>query len=192
VTPPRDEQLQHAMQQAALLGVEVDYAERADIASLVSAALVAAAQMGVVMPAKVRVSRDFAAEYASVFVALAEPDGELVINPDDSYWSDPAGFGELEGPQGTGFISTGSAFHVVFHELGHLNHLWADFERALQLEFDHENDAQTARRVSTYAAEAPGEFVAEAFAGRLAGVEYDQEVNELYDRLGGPELSQGA
>jgi len=45
--------------------------------------------------------------------------------------------------------------------------------------------------VSDYAAFGPMEFVGEVFSGRLAGAQYPEWVDDLYDRLHGPETGTG-
>jgi hypothetical protein len=51
-----------------------------------------------------------------------------------------------------------------------------------------EHERTVAQRVSRYAMEDVGEFVAEVVAGRLAGRKFDEEVLRLYKDLKGPNL----
>jgi hypothetical protein len=50
------------------------------------------------------------------------------------------------------------------------------------------SEKDIATRVSKLAAENPKKFVAEVFAGMMAGRKFDQDVMELYRKFLGPEL----
>lgn len=77
--------------------------------------------------------------------------------------------------------------HPVFHKLGHAAWLQASpssYEK-LRGVLDDER-LLTALEVSTRAIESGSEFVAEVFAGMLAGVKYPDAIMSLYRVFGGP------
>jgi hypothetical protein len=89
------------------------------------------------------------------------------------------------------WLSTDHPFGSVWHEYGHAAHKGTvgseEFER-LGGELPPED---TAAKVSKYAKTADDEFVAETFAGMMAGHRYDMDVMDLYRRYGGPAPPRG-
>lgn len=82
------------------------------------------------------------------------------------------------------------------------NQVWYDFDdgkgRTGSAGWDGWNgrgkkkNQETASKVSRYGATMPVEFVAEVYTGFQRGEEFDQDVLDLYDKLGGPELKKEA
>jgi hypothetical protein len=116
-------------------------------------------------------------------------DDRLVVNTSSRFWHDPAGSMRLEA--GTGFLVSDDPRAIVYHEIGHAQHRrryrlgwrwWSDASKPLR-----DLDLAIAERVSRYATEDTGEFIAEVFAGFLCGRIFDDEVLRLYRDLKGPE-----
>ena len=111
----------------------------------------------------------------------------IVFNADHYAWSDMGG--HMKGQNERGIYSTAHSQHIVRHELGHAAHsraltpsqrahIWfAESLRPLE--------EAIARKVSIRAIWNPKEFVAEVFAGLWGGVDYDDEVIDLFEHYGG-------
>jgi hypothetical protein len=98
----------------------------------------------------------------------------------------------MRAERATSFLVSDDPRAIVYHEIGHALHRrryrlgwrwWSESSRPLSA-----NDLSIAARVSRYATEDTGEFVAEVFAGMLCGESFDDEVMRLYRNLRGPEL----
>ena len=94
-----------------------------------------------------------------------------------------------------GFLSTPDQQGNIMHEMIHSKHsraaLSSDGPSLDELRadnFDSDEKAMIREEVSDYAATNGMEFVAEVGAGVLSGQEYSDDVMELYDELGGPEV----
>jgi len=112
----------------------------------------------------------------------------LFINPD--LFDDDRTQQEFE----SGFSAHETAKGTVYHEMAHVKHK-SDLLSADRLsEVEHDNfsedeEALIEDEVSGYASSEPLEFVAEVFAANMErGETYSDEVMELYDDYGGPEL----
>jgi hypothetical protein len=130
-------------------------------------------------------------DQADQAVAMFDPaSGFLVLNPDAEFWkSEEAADGILALAEENGFWSSGDRLQPVRHEYGHFLHGTRDPEKARQADqWAAAEEQAVALRVSRYAWVAPAEFVAEVFAGMLAGKRYDEDVMHLYQRYGGPAL----
>lgn len=88
----------------------------------------------------------------------------------------------------SGYWSSGDEDHVFLHELGHVLHGKVSTNELTGSRggFDSPDAKAIAAKVSKRAAEDPEEFVAETFAGMLAGKRYQSDVMELYAKHGGP------
>jgi hypothetical protein len=127
-------------------------------------------------------------------LARLEPNygGRLEVNPHHDYWHGT--WAELQARTryygSSRWWSSADVRHPIVHELGHLAHwdtrpeTWgADWGTgAIATE-----QRALARAVSRYAAPAPGEFVAEVFAGLLLGQAYSAQILALYRLYGGLE-----
>lgn len=167
--------------------MKAQYGANLQLANHLNRVLAQAKSAGLELPSQIQVPGDYHAEYGNVDAAAhTEADGTIVINESSDVWEDVAGFIRRSGPEGSGYLSTSDERHIVLHELGHVAHMKSDFERAVSPEFDSVEDQDVAAKVSALAASMPGEFVAETFVGLIIGVQYPQEVMDLYRRLGGP------
>lgn len=181
---------------ALRLGVrQVDYADRLDIANRTNECLADMARRGYPMPDGVMVSEtpaDFGVPelkpgIPAAFKSSARKNvGALMLNPAADYWKDPAG--EARRFFERGVTSSPDEHHPIRHEFGHYLHWLKDLEHYLALgrRAFTPTERAVARRVSFYAHSRPREFVAEVWAGRLAGRTYDADVAALYAELEGP------
>jgi hypothetical protein len=97
-----------------------------------------------------------------------------------------------------GFLATETPEGSIYHEMMHAKHtknvlsseeLGLDELRAV--EFDDETSQLIEEEVSTYAATNATEFVAEVGSAQLErGVDFSDEVLELYEQYGGPEVAK--
>ena len=115
----------------------------------------------------------------------------LYVNPDASTGEDRQA--EFE----AGFLSTPDQQGNIMHEMIHSKHSRAatrgDAPPLEELRSDNFSDEQKAtirEEVSEYASINGMEFVGEVGAGILSGQEYSDEIMDLYDELGGPEVGQ--
>jgi hypothetical protein len=115
---------------------------------------------------------------------------QIVVNTSSRFWNDPAGSMRVE--WASGFLVSDDPCAIVYHEIGHALHRrryrlglrwWSASSRKLR-----DDELFVARRVSRYAMDDAGEFVAEVFAGQLTGRLFDDEVLHLYATLRGPAL----
>lgn len=91
------------------------------------------------------------------------------------------------------------AFHTIYHEMGHLqdnvkrvqaeslfNYEYAKYPQELKNWVDNDEKMRLASRISPYACEGPGEFIAETFAKRIKGEKVDDDIIGLYKVMNGP------
>jgi hypothetical protein len=111
----------------------------------------------------------------------------IIINEAHRAWREPAAFMQEQADKE--WFATNHPQHLMHHEVGHGLHARAlgrqDFDD-LPDWFARPQDEAVALKVSRYAATEPGEFVAEVYAGMIAGRPFGDDVLKLYDRLGGP------
>ena len=174
----------------ANLGIkDVKLGDDVGIANQVVQGLADTSGRGGAIPPRVRVTASgFGRDEAMLFVANRTP--ELQINSASSLWKQPdmAAFAaKLKDKQWTPTADENTFF---FHESGHYKHMIeAGKERYAALSaagWPSEQMQATARKVSTYAATEPVEFVAEVYAGKMGGRKFTPEIEELYERLNGP------
>ena len=113
---------------------------------------------------------------------------KLTINPNSAFWAGgPEAIAQrIADAYREGEWSSDHRFHPILHEIGH--HVHAGVNRAgyVQLanldeplaSFQRRQD-EIEREVSRYAASAPIEFVAEVYAGRMAGRTFPESIMEL-------------
>lgn len=120
------------------------------------------------------------------------PDGGYVvaINPDNPM--NQLGGAIPAWSHQQGHTSTDDPLHTVVHEMGHLQHaknapkMYQNTAAARVFSDGFSNLSPKAQaQVSNYGRTKMEEFVAETFAGMALGREYDKEVVDLYDKLGG-------
>jgi hypothetical protein len=97
---------------------------------------------------------------------------KISINGAHKIWRDPVGFMEMHGK--SGHLSSGHAYHLLEHEIGHA--LYDPPNNFMTL--SHQDDART---VSKYAAMNPKEFVAEVHAGMVAGKKYPENIMKMFN-----------
>ena len=113
----------------------------------------------------------------------------LYVNPDAATGEDRRADFEA------GFLSTPDQQGNIMHEMIHSKHSSAalsndgpSLDELREDNFDSDEKEMIREEVSDYAATNGMEFVAEVGAGVLSGQEYSDDVMELYDDLGGPEV----
>lgn len=140
-------------------------------------------------------------------VLFLDPDR---LNTEVAEWGEFASYFGTHNPselyEQMGSVSHISMIHpagTLIHEVGHAMHFgWAGSKPPKEMtdeeywtlagmkEFDDKKEKRVAKRVSGYAASNPHEFIAETFAAMMLGVEFDDDVMELYKKFKGPEVSQ--
>lgn len=128
--------------------------------------------------------------YNEIVAAYKAPGDTLFINKDADYWKLSPEQREADAKKAYRLhkLSTDRSDHVILHELGHRaqsKNSPSDWNADSWM-----SDAQmdTAYKVSSYSMTGKQEFVAEAYAGLVAGKKYDSEVMSLYWKWGGPEV----
>jgi len=119
--------------------------------------------------------------------AYSQKTGEILINPNAEMWQDPKG--RMAKAFSEGVASSDRPDHAVIHEVGHWAHLQGlspQRRQEMRQPFDQATRQQVAKEVSLYAASKKEEFVAEVFAGRVAGRKFSAEIMKLYREFGGP------
>jgi hypothetical protein len=122
--------------------------------------------------------------------------GTVQLNRNSPGWQDPVGNKISE--RRSGFKSTSSPVHTLWHEMGHARDTVGNIRTAMvrtrketwltpNLTLDPwtrrvrgQQVAQLARRVSRYATTNPSEFIAETYAGLRTGRRYDFQVMRAY------------
>ena len=144
------------------------------------------------IPTRVGKASDFAGFGANanrVFAYYAVEKDEIVINAEQRAWQAPDSFMMADPSKPRQYFSSTHPQHIIHHEVGHALHargLGLEEYYTIRDNFTRPEDVATALRVSTGAAINTSEFVAETFAGMLAGKDYDPGVKALYQKLGGP------
>lgn len=116
--------------------------------------------------------------------------GEIIINPNCDYWKDPKA--RMDKAFKEKWASSDNVHHAVIHEVGH----WAHRESVGEEQFRKLDKSRLTKsqveliqgEVSRYGATKRTEFVAEVFAGKVAGRKFSDEVMKLYQKFGGPKL----
>ena len=111
----------------------------------------------------------------------------LVVDHSDYWGSDRLSVNSFI----SGWHSAPERISSVIHEIGHWLHWNRDLDFYAELTKDDDweliaQDFDIVGRVSRYSAESPRELVAEMYAGRRYGRNFDDDLEELYDLLGGP------
>lgn len=186
--PPSGEGVGAAQEWARSVGLNADYgsARNARIGDIINGALEKALNAGVTLPDNMTLNiQPGGTRWGAKIVAFGGPQG-LAINASAKFWKDPAGISAEQ--HRIGFWSSGSPDHVLWHELGHALHAQSASDA-----FDRQKSAfaapswqAIANRVSQYAGRTQNEFVAEVFAGAIAGNHYSEDVQRLYGQLHGP------
>lgn len=118
----------------------------------------------------------------------------VTINPAAPYWKDAAE--NAKRYHETGHFSTDDPHHPVIHEVGHAIHQKGmNVSRRSSLlnhQFHGEQKSQIESEVSRYATTNGLEFVAEVFAGKVAGKTYNETIDRLYSFLGGPSVKNAS
>jgi hypothetical protein len=131
----------------------------------------------------------------------------LSVNPYGEHFRIPGEMRKrMEREREAKYSSSEHPRHIVRHEIGHLEHVHvvgasrvvelSDPEWLVDQPADDPVDREAqigamravATRVSIYAANTPADFVAEVYAGHWGGTDYNADVMDLYQKLGGPAL----
>lgn len=123
--------------------------------------------------------------------ANEEARDRIAINQGHEHWDDPAKSSARD--HAHGYLSSGDADHVLNHECAHSAHRrdlgLAEFSRVGLAKLSDGERAVANSQVSRYAASGNGgEFVAEVYAGHVAGKRYGPDVLKAYARYKGPKL----
>lgn len=187
-----------AQQLALNYGVKtVNYGGRLDIANETNIILSEFKQRGLPIPDHILVdenqflkwesqlNKDLSKTPAAFTFSQKSEQTYLFIKPSDSYWLESAKSAKIE--YDDGYWSSGHPRHALLHELGHNAH----YRQAKELYINYistgltTSQAITAAKVSKYALESQGEFVAETFASMVLGKHIPNDVLALYQLLGG-------
>ena len=122
---------------------------------------------------KVKLVDDLYRQEAPAYV-LATEQHTLYINRTCGYWAVPEYV--MKKAHAAGQIGTNDPLHVIYHECAHMAHLLKD----VRWQGDEE---QIASKVSRYATQNRNEFIAEYTAGVMAGKNYPEDVDNLYNNL---------
>jgi hypothetical protein len=176
---------------AESLGVErADFGRHLHAANIVCEGLCLLKSRGAEMPLAVLASAvPFLNQTSKVTAFFDVGDDVLFVNPDKEAWSK-----DVERVRSdlfaSGWLSSGHRCHGVFHEIGHkMHYLQSPHLFDEDPDFSEEARFELEDKVSRYAMKDPVEFVAEVFAGRMAGREFDEVVDRWYRHFGGPDLA---
>lgn len=115
----------------------------------------------------------------------------IYINTNNAYWDSQS---EAKLAQEEmfeyGWWSSANPKHPIYHEMGHKLHdaNIDNFVEVATSELTEEEEQIIGNQVSLYGTLDPAEAVAEVFAGHMDGIVYSDEVYEIYNKYGGPEL----
>ncbi len=178
----------HAWAQA--LGVRAYYNARLDLANLANELLWQLNEQALSLPDEMRVDaeRFRALGWRGIQSPALAIKARIVINPAADYWRDPVrNVAKQRHP--AKFWSSDSPIHPLIHEAGHVMLYKAVPERFEDLR-DLSNAQKTvaAGEVSYRACLDAHEFVAEVFAGLVAGKKFSKEVLRWYRSRGGTKI----
>ncbi len=182
------------------LGIsDVTLGSDATAAEMVTTGLERVAARGIAMPDEVVVdSAPFEKDYGSMASqvparALNGRDRSVLqFNPlAEGYRSEDVAQRKANEQREEGFWASDDLLHPIYHEAGHAAHykafpsLYQEYSDTPQ-GFVADRLKQVGASVSRYAQTNAREFVAEVFAGMVAGQEYGPDVMKTYNMLGGP------
>ncbi len=189
----RSKTIREANARARELGVPmVEFGDHLELANHLLEGLRQAVEVDIPMPDEILIDGGFFAFHRIRSVPLltrttpANGEAVLIVNPGHRYWNDLQT--ELVKLYQDGYSSSMSPFHLVWHELGHVAHWRHDPARYVaqyRQGLSTVDKAVILNRVSSYGATEKLEAVAEVFAARLNSVEFDEQVMNIYRRLGG-------
>ena len=206
--------VKQAEEWAAEHGIDADYGDSLVAARFFNEAFREMADKGLVLPPKIEVDAAHFADLLentrkktlAQFVPPQNPANmpDLKINPEAEFWESEAKARKIAAQQGGikegqkyPFWATQEPLHAARQEMGHWQHYQKD--RATYRKWAYaewERDAADAlaelggrdgisANISRYAAFDPGEFVAEVFAGLMAGKKYSSPTMKWYMIFGG-------
>lgn len=191
-------ELINAQQLALNYGVkQVNYGGRLELANETNSVLSEFKQRGLPLPDNVladdnqflkwekQLNKDLSKVPAAFTFNQKSKQTYLYIHPSDSYWDDAAKSAKKEYEDG--YWSSGDSHHAILHELGHNTHYLQAQTQYIDYLTTMLTPSQTiiAAKVSKYAMESQGEFVAETFVQIMLGNKIDDDVLELYQLLEG-------
>lgn len=121
-------------------------------------------------------------------------DGTIEIRNVTDFWGRDGYMEEEQAEmyEAEGLNSTANPFHTIIHEVGHASHLGgmnrAEYNDVEDIEMSRDEKQIAEEEVSDQAAKNHHEFVAEVFAMKYDGQDVSDEVQDIYERYGGPEL----
>ncbi len=130
----------------------------------------------------------FGPKWTTVPASVRHEGGQKTLVVNNAYFTINKPAERVAALSAAGHISTNSPDHFFVHELGHILHGRSDAtdEDGRPVAWGSPGDTAAAASVSKRAAVNPAEFVAETFAGLVAGKTYPPPVTDLYHRCGGP------
>jgi hypothetical protein len=168
-----------------VLGVEADYADDVQIGNLANRAMWDAKNQGGELPSRttVRPFDELPNDNLGTFAQYNPNADTLEINSlrKDFFENDDMARSLNE----SGWFTTKDRIGLLHHELGHVDHFKTNPRgyTAAHYSVPDGRIEDIMGQVSKYATDNAEEFVAEVHAGRLAGREFSDEVNDLYDTL---------
>ncbi|MEW5821491.1 MAG: hypothetical protein AB1782_14965 [Cyanobacteriota bacterium] len=178
------EQIKQLEKEAKLLRVKANYGDNIFLAKLVNEALKDVKAACYKLPKKIiYATGDYKGHNAFTRGA------NIYLNPDYN-WQGLASMTKRN--YSAGYTSTDNPKHNIYHEIGHAIHQRCHPIKFLNLvlsgtRFSPDEQVYISTQVSIYAAKTVFEFVAEVFAGQMAGKKYPEDIMKYYYELGGPE-----
>lgn len=170
--------------EAKNLGVKASYGNNVSLGNLVNEALVDVKNAGYKLPKKIVYGgNDHRSDKAAYFLS-----GVIYLNPDYD-WSELKD--DTKRYYKNGVASSDNPKHILYHEIAHAIHARTNpirfyMQMACPTPMNQFDQSLIFLEVSSYATNSVFDFVAEVFAGRMAGKVYSEEINNIYNELGGP------
>lgn len=170
--------------EAKSLGVKADYGNNVFLGKLVNEALVDVKNAGYKLPKKIVYGgNDHRSDKAAYFLS-----GVIYLNPDYD-WSELNY--DTQRYYKKGVASSDNPKHILYHEIAHAIHARSSpirfyMQMACPTPMNQFDQSLIFFEVSSYATNSVFDFVAEVFAGRMAGKVYSEEINNIFNELGGP------
>jgi hypothetical protein len=166
---------------ARSIGVGVDYDDRLDIAHLCNEVLTQLMERSLDLPDRIEIDIEIFRTMGkkAVEIPASANQGRIAVNPAASYWRQPdETAAEL---RRFGFWSSDNPLHPLYHEAEHVLFYKANHERDEELR-DLRNAQKTivAGEVSQWACLNVHEFLAEVFAGLMAGRTFSKDIIRWY------------
>jgi hypothetical protein len=172
--------------------------ENLAIASQINQVLKEMVESGKPVPKRVQIDAGFfnkhygrrAPSVQGAFVANRDPNRALLmINPQATAWRNPK---LIQENYTAGRWASDHPLAVIHHEMGHFLHMhnygYSKYSLLRTVDLTKKEREMIAQEVSLYATANVLEFVAEVYAGMMAGRKFSSEIMALYKRFGGVEV----